>query len=375
MKIAAYYLVCLAIAPILSLPIIGMDSVFAHASRSKPYAVVFSNQHRRTVQNHNNAIRIVSMGDSNYFYPVDTDVHPSVSRIFLEENIEESFCAHGGDVKVDVIDWAFVGARMFHFYCLYYEALRYSPHIIIVPINWKWFAKIAATEEYWFPELTALVPVRSRDLDGSDMNPLTSRGISTMKQIEYKAHYYFLFPIGIKAWAIENKKGFFDNPTARAMFIKKQMERKTAVPLPPEFGEEETKSRKRFIADRSRVASRFPMDISESNLTFRDLCALADVASKHGTHVLFYIWPMDREYLTDMGAWDQSAFEVSRERIINATHKRNVHFVDYSGLLQREHFYDWGAHCVREGRIKVGQALAPEIVAILKNASVNSWNE
>ncbi|RJP67862.1 MAG: hypothetical protein C4532_14030 [Candidatus Abyssobacteria bacterium SURF_17] len=368
-KIAAYYLVWLALAPIVCLLCIGMDPVLAHASRSKPYAVVFRKHPGKNLPKYENAVRIISFGDSNYLLPAD-DTDPSRSKVYLAESIQDLLDAHNARPELGFIEWPFVGAAMFDYYCLYFEALKYSPQLIVVPVNWRWFGDYWRKEAVWFyPELAALVPQRNKS-SSDHHDPLASRGISRVRQLEYKAYYYGLIPMGIKSWLVENAQSFFKlSPDGNAS-LKAQKVRELTLQLISEWGQEEIspKSTEKFTSDAAGVAATFPMIITDSNPTFRDLVAFVETVSEGKTQVLFYIWPMDKEYLANLGIWDQAAFDRSRERIIRATSGHNIRLVDLSGALEHEHFNDWLGHCTVEGRKKIGQALAPEIIAILKKS-------
>ena len=56
----------------------------------------------------------------------------------------------------------------------------------------------------------------------------------------------------------------------------------------------------------------FPMEISEANPTLQTLSDFASIASEHGAKVLFFVWPLDQEYLGALGVLNRTARESSK---------------------------------------------------------------
>ncbi len=109
------------------------------------------------------------------------------------------------------------------------------------------------------------------------------------------------------------------------------------------------------------------MEVAASNPTFISLCGFADAASRRGTKVLFFIWPLDYEFLAEFGVFDDAALERSKELIMKATDKEDIYFVDLSGLLEHQYFFDKHGHCLVSGRRKIADALAPKVMQILQS--------
>jgi len=115
----------------------------------------------------------------------------------------------------------------------------------------------------------------------------------------------------------------------------------------------------------TELAAWFPMQVSNNNPRVVSLSALARVASEHGVKVLFYVWPLDLEYLIELGALDTGALENSRHVIMEAARKENVYFLDLSDFLGHEYFRDPYGHCKQEGQEKIARKLAEETLEIL----------
>ncbi len=49
------------------------------------------------------------------------------------------------------------------------------------------------------------------------------------------------------------------------------------------------------------------------------------------------------------------------------TRKGNIYLVDLSNLLGHQHFFDLYGHCEPEGRQKIAEALAPEILKLIES--------
>lgn len=111
----------------------------------------------------------------------------------------------------------------------------------------------------------------------------------------------------------------------------------------------------------------FPMTIADSKPTLRTLCVLANVASEQKTKVLFYVWPLDQDFLEKFGVLDKPALERSIQRIADSTRTENTHSMDLSDLLENKYFHDNFGHCTVEGRRKIAEALAPTVLNILND--------
>ncbi len=350
LKIGFYYLAILATITVLSIRAIGTREILVGATKFKPYSILKANCSSQDIGQ--GTSNVLCFGDSNSFWPPDLtacsdnfDVHlPGLIRNALEgEGLERDVC---------VSEWAFPRAGMFDYYCLFYRAQKFSPDLLIVPINWQFFGyPWEEGPDGHHPELSAFVPLRP-ELNSAEYNPLRARGISPVKHVEYKLSFHTLYRFGIKAWVLDNKL----KPLAFLLA-------RTVVPMsvpelePPrdEFGPE------KLAADPQTLGLRFPMHVEKSNLTLREVQALAQAASQRGTGILFFIWPLNYERFSESGILDRLALEHSISRIRQAARGRHVYFADLSDLLAYDHFVDIYGHCTVDGRRKIAAALVPTI--------------
>ena len=291
----------------------------------------------------------------------------------LPKLIEDIFKSELSQEKITFIEWAFMAAGMQDFFCMYYKAEEYSPDLIIVPINWRRFGSKALRNSN--PQLSALTPLRS-ELPQEYTDPIRSRGISLLAQIRYKlAIEWSLYPTGIKNWAEEKRRSYLsaDKPAngeqselvdegfAPIRFGDTNVERM--------FGEllgTRSQTTSQGNHDQARPKEEYPMEVGETNFAFRDLKAFAEIASTNQTPVLFFVWPVDKEFLFKEGKWEQSSFERSKRLIEEATNKKNCHFVDLSETLEHRYFADRRGHCHPSGRKIIAEQLAPTIREILE---------
>jgi hypothetical protein len=357
---------------VLCFVLIGPQKILEYAGKSKPFSIVLDPApYARLVNSQNkDSLKIVSFGDSNYFYPPHQMPSSEKTQTYLTTLLHEELQENEGLSDVVISQRAFPSAGMFDYYCMLYEAMEFSPDLIIVPINWRSFG----TDEWdvfgfdwmdnsnWYhPELSALVPLRNEFVQ-NEKDPLRVQGISLAKQLQYKVSLYTLYPVGMKVWALENAKSFFaalrENMDSSAFAADE-----TAAPS-AETKSEPTAEKGGRLAVRD-MAVDYPMTIERSNLSYQSLAPLARVASKRGVKVLFYIWPIDQEQFEKVGHLDREALDKSKKLIAEAVDEENIYFVDLADLLEHKYFFDSGGHCVVEGRKRVAKALAPKVAEIL----------
>jgi hypothetical protein len=363
-KIAVYCVLWLAVSAVFCLELIGPETVMVYASRVKPYSMLLSEHSYQGLSKGGDSTTVICFGDSNSFRPPGLFLpDPANSDIYMPALIRDAVDPeHASDFTF--LDWSYAAADMFDYYCLFFEAVDFSPDLMIVPINWRSFQSDWIDHPNWFhPELSALVPFSERRADGRE-KPVEARGISVIKQLEYKIYLYSLYVTGMKSWASERMRSLlgshFRGATSAAEPAADEKGREAVANDPLAIAPD-----KAFNIDAKTLSDRYSMEITRSNPTFVSLCALAGVASERGVKALFYIWPLDLEYLGEAGVLDRATFERSKLLISAATQKEGIYFVDLSGLLEHRHFYDWHGHCTVEGRRKIADALAPAVVEIL----------
>ena len=370
LKIAFFCVIALAGIAATCFQIIGQQRILEYATESKPYALLFSKLSSGDLFENENSAKIICPGDSNYFHPPDTGfaAHPETFDIHIPGLILAEMKELEMEPEPEFLDWSYVGAHMFDYYCLYYRAVKLSPDLIIVPINWRSFGSSwIQSNAYFHAELSAFVPLQS-DLPPTHRDPVRSKGITILEQLVYKADIISIYRAGLRNWASEVRRSTLS-----------QQAEKSVLPEIPELlflknrknGE---KASEKQTPRRSRMKSTFPIPLPDSNLTFQRMSALAHVASQHDTKILFYIWPLDAELLAEVGALDVAAFEASKKKIretIDADAWDNIFYVDLSGLLEHEYFDDILGHCTIKGRRKIAGALAPKIIEILEKGDIS----
>ena len=349
-KIAIYCLLYLITVTVLGSRLLGRKTIVAHARLVRPYWVTFSvepsqlerSSYGGSSDGGTKGTRIFSFGDSNAFFPEGDDSDLAVL-------LQDAISAMPGAPALTVFKWHYKGASTFDYYCMFYGAMKYSPDLILVSLNWLNFQD-DYVRFHFHPEMSMFVPLREWVSSGYQ-KPLSLRSISPVKHFQYKLSRFSLYPMGIRAWGRENMRACleeFIGSTGAAVQSTRRVDNS--------FGPKPTGYRWSF-----------PMELTDSNLTLQTLSSLVHVASKREATVLFYIWPLDYEYLEEHGSMDRTALEQSKQVILHTLKKKNVYLADLSFLLEHEYFYDRWGHCTKRGRERIADALAPKILEILRD--------
>ena len=362
-RIAICYATILASVAVGLFFAVGREKLLAYATESRPYSMLFSGYSHRDLLEHSGSFKIICLGDSNYFYPPDIRfaADPETFDAHIPGLINEEMKACGFAPEPSFTEWAYAGANMLDYYCLFYKAVKLAPDLIIIPINWRSFSQSwIESPTFFHPELSAFAPLDT-DLPLSYEDPIRAAGITAIKQIEYKIHILSLYKIGFENWSSKirgsalgkNKtdgisNALFGLPARR----KKDLKIELLIDDTEEF-----------------FQLYYPATVSPENLTFKRMRSLAFIASQHDIKVLFYIWPLDKELLTETKRWQESTFDDSKwivANAIDAESRKDVFFFDLSDLLAHEDFHDAAGHCTAEGKKKIAEALAPQIALILR---------
>jgi len=380
--IAFWLFIFLFAATAMCIRIVGRRNILSYAGRTKPYSLAMVNFCSEDLYNPDTR-KVVVLGDSLLYYPPDMFPHEGDPNKHFHKLLQAYHNPAPEDKEVDFHQWAFMAAALPDFYCMFYEAEKHSPRLIIVEINWY---KVGRAFGNMNPQLTALAPLVS-ELPSGYTDPIRSRGISLPKQLSYKLALELpLYPVGIKNWSDELKRGYIQ-VNSQANAEEENIEGKEVVegftPAQPGntqmarmfgqfFEKEESKN-----SDPNKVMPKeaYPMRLERTNIAFRDLEALAKVASLHKTPILFVIFPVDKERLIREGKWDQASFDRSKRLIAEATSLPNCYLADLSEILGSEYFADRRGHCYTNGRRRMAKQLAPEVSAILNNRESQSRRE
>lgn len=378
------YPASLALVTLACFWLIGTRDILVSAMTSRPYAVLFDDYHfsgllreyrEKNLVEDSQVKRVLFLGDSAAFFPPDTIFPRDInSAIHLSGLLLDSISSREQGINLKMSDWSYIGATLFDRYCLYYQARKYQPDLIIVSIHWISFGSPWQDNPDFFRlELSALVPLRS-ELPKDYKDPLYSAGITIMKQIEHKLSIYSLYPIGARNWIRGSLWDILGGEIRSTASAEDPPEGEPAIPDAspgiPQSGNS-TGPRKKSTMSPEGYSKNYPMKIEPSHPALANIRALSYVASKHKTKVLFYLWPVDLDHFKEIGIHDPAEFEKSRLRIRDAARGEGIFFVDLSTLLGHEYVFDWQGHFTVEGRRKIAEALAPKVLEILgENDSV-----
>ena len=350
-RIAVFCVVWMVALFLLCLGFLGTETILQYSEKNdKPYAVLFFPSAREN-PGQSESLKIVCLGDSTFFYPIyGGDPRFGKPEDQIPAILEKTLEGYSPGREVSVLSRAFRSATMYNYYCMFYEAEKISPNLIIIPINWATFGA------WWkwhlednFPELCALAPLCDGLITRQE-NLIRTKGISPLKQAGYKIGIWSVYPHGMKYWATAGLQSLFGyHPDG-------SVEGADDMNLVEGWRQKN---------NRSELFQLYPMELKKSGEEYRQIRAVSNLASKHGVKVLFYITPINLDFMARKGALDQRAFEASKELIIEATRADGAYCLDLSGLLGDEYFTDVTAHYNLEGRQKICDTLAPVVTDIL----------
>lgn len=233
--------------------------------------------------------------------------------------------------QVSVVNKAFGSATLFHFYCLMFRAEKYSPDLLIIPLNWYWFG---AETDYWsgkqhLRQMASMVPIREY-FSPENGNPLELAGVSLADRILYSLDMYLLCGAGLKVWISER----FDLP----MMLKR--------PAKPQW--------------LPLGSAGFRSVLCPSHPSVDLLRYIANTANDRDLRVLFYIAPMPYEKVQQWEKHDPDLFECSIQRLLNASTTRNTRCINLVKLLSVDQFTD-GLHYNFSGHVDITEALVPQV--------------
>jgi hypothetical protein len=269
--------------------------------------------------------------------------------------------------KVRIGDWAYPGTDMFDYYCLFHRATKFSPDLIIIPINWRSFGRAWVKRQMRFPELSAFVPFGEEFLPEYE-NPLESLNITPFEHLKNKMFLFHIYPLGVKMWARDSLEGAFPK-------LGTSEEEQIIAGIRSVRYREKGRS---FLKNPKHYKSRFPMRLTDENPMLRTLRSLAYSASQRETKVLFFIWPLDQELFADLGILDKDGIEQSRQILLEASKANtaeNIYFVDLADFLEHKYFKDSGGHCTIKGRRKIARVLASKALEVLSEDPVRIENK
>jgi hypothetical protein len=338
----------------LSVCLIGRRTLLHHAAQISPYSMIFAGEIE--VRDADEAFEdlIFFFGDSS----IATVKGIAASRRdinipgMLETVTNQRYAAPG---SLSVVEWAFVGAQPFDYYCMLFGAEKYSPSLVIAPINWRTLGGEDGSPKSKFHELSRLVPPSERFSHSAD-NPFVLENISLTDQFLYLLDKPKLYAQGLKVWSRAALSGS----------------------APPETGMDDTmpidtmrpnvQNWQRIMSNwsDSELFKQYPVDITAENTQVRILHLIAETASKRGIPFLFYITPIHTYRMKGRETFDADRFHRSVRTVLEQTTVGSTECVNLIDLLEgEEDFLDYYEHYNVSGNRKIAEALAAKAQKIL----------
>jgi hypothetical protein len=332
---------------------VGKSTILDHSAKIKPYSHIFKTGALINARKPKPDILVLFLGDSSVAQPpwADSDA-PHIPAV-LESLLRET--APDGQ-NISVIEWSFPGGRPFHYYCLLFEAEKYSPCLLVIPINWR---ILGPSSEYWdtkfaFAELCASVPLSERS-QRSGSSVMELEGISIQRQLAHMFFHPMLYVTGMKLWLQSN--------------LGMQAEEEAWGPLQliaPDPGE--------LISSFSdtRLFRQYTNHVTANNAQLKTLHAIAETSARRGIKVLFYITPIHMDEMRARASFDKEGFRHSIELVTQSVRSESSRCLDLSGLLGADDFIDYFEHYTPEGNQQIALALAPEVTELVESSLVHA---
>jgi hypothetical protein len=346
-KMFLWYALFLVLPAAMLLLVLGKNAVLNESARVKPYAVVFRDSPEMFSERPQSDRLVIFFGDSSVAQPPwAAKDNPHIPAL-LEAELA---AAHPELGKVSVVEWAFEGARLFHYFCLLFEAARYEPELVVIPINWRNLGPDAweHEEKYAFRELSAVIPLSQRSLPVAQ-EFLSAEDISPAAQMLYSVRRPLLYLSGLRALG-RSLLGFRTKRDELARLL-------SALPPIDQLMAQYTDA---------RLFEQYPLEIGDTNGQLQALRALAESCPGGRTKVLFYITPIHLEEMRRREPFDGAAFSRSVRIVAAAAQTGCSACIDLSGLLGENGFIDCFEHYTPAGNQKVARALAPEAARLIK---------
>jgi len=355
LSIVLWHLFSLGCVSLFALYAIGKPSVLACSSKLKPYAVAFQTKSLLEQACLSSDRLIIFFGDSSVAQPPWAESNSPGIPATLAAELRASYPEIG---EVSVVEWAFNGARMFHYYCLLFEAAKYSPDAVIIPINWR---SLGPKSEEWrriyhFPELSALVPLREMAFEpGKGVFELED--IPPLGRFAYVFHRPMLYLRGMRMW-LRIRLGMESEGDPASV---------RPETLPP------VSVLMSFFSDEELFRT-YANDIARGNTQLRILRALTEAAGRQGMNVLFYITPIHVDELRRRPRFNARMCRESVGRVVEAATSETSMCLNLLELLREEDFIDFYEHYRPEGNRKIARALAPAVRRLIATADEGPGN-
>ncbi|UCD59020.1 MAG: hypothetical protein JSV16_07950, partial [Candidatus Hydrogenedentota bacterium] len=263
-RILFWYMLMIFLALYASVSLVGKRTVLNYAADFAPYSRVFASGAETSSTAKDSDHLVFFFGDSSVALPqwATIELKKHVIPAMLESEINRRYPEVG---VVSVIPWAYTSANAFDYYCLLFSAERYSPSLVIVPINWRTF-NMKRWSRFKYRGLSRLVPLRELLLQYRE-SPMALENISLGEQLGNHFDMPRVYAQGLKSWSKSNLSRllFSDraSPAVPGSFTRENWERGTLQP------DEEL-----FL--------RYPMEISRDNPTLKLVRLIASTSSRRG---------------------------------------------------------------------------------------------
>lgn len=345
--IALWFVFALMLFFYSAIELVGESTILEHSSKVKPYSRIFKTGSLFQKKNPRPDTLVIFLGDSSVAQPPWASSEGLHIPAALETILRDS---HPGHEDVSVIEWSFGGGRPFHYYCLLFEAEKYSPALLVIPINWRILGSVSDewNRTFAFRELSASVPFSERE-KRSTRTILQLEGVSTQRQLLYLLTRPMLYITGLKIW-VQTKLGM-------------------------DVEEESSPNLQRLLPDARvligrfsdrRLLEQYTNGLGANNVQLKALHAIAETSARRGINLLFYITPIHLYELRRRSCFDPEQFQESIEMVKRTVSSENSRCLDLSGLLDADDFIDNFEHYTAEGNQKIAHALASTVQEIVQ---------
>jgi hypothetical protein len=353
----ASYVACILAIYLMLFKAVGADMALKYIASGKGYANVLISLRKMPRKPPEDRARIFFLGDSTIAI-LDEDKAPPMR---LEKLLRD---AHGENT-VEVIDWAFSGASMFHYYCLICQAEKYSSSIVIIPINYRTFGSLwqemvrdNEKREIVNSELIVFAPLWEPVGEGkTGISELEGFTVSdrVVAKLKFWEIYYFR---GIKLWILDRCYRLIldTSPIADEIAAENRRLQEGSGMVRKLAGD--AKHTEEFLK------TLFPMEISENQSQYRAYEALLDALQRRKMRFLFFVTPIDIESLKEYSAFSPEKFASTVEMFRSKAVSNGGAFLDLSMLLESDCFMNY-EHYKADAAGKVASALRPEVEKIV----------
>lgn len=332
---------------------VGLDMALRYLGAGKNYAKILISMRELPRKPPHEQKRIFFFGDSTIAYMNESDNAPT----FLEKELQDNY----GKDAVDVVQWAFNGASMFHYYCLLCKAQDYSPSLFIVPINYRTFGshwgevtRQSEGRRIVYSELIVFAPFRERfGEEVTSMPELENLSLFDLVGMKF-AFWEICYLKGVKFWLKDRfyQILFGGSPVHEQIQSANRGIREATDELVMMV--RQSKHSKRFFE------SLYPMKEVKDDIQFRSYETLADALRRRNIPFIFYVTPLNVQEMDTYGAFDASVFDHNMEQFRKIAISNGGRFIDMSRLLGAEGFTEL-EHYSPEGARELVAVLLPEV--------------